>query len=146
MQASELSFEASFTYSRRQGAQMRSVGTPPSYVPLQPAALPEEDDQPHEQDQHHARDLPEGGDAALSGDADVHAPDARQQCEREDDDADRGEHPEDVVEAMRDHRLVGLLERLCDLLVVLRSEEHTSELQSHVNLVCRLLLEKKKKM
>src|SRR5438477_4652523 len=26
---------------------------------------------------------------------------------------------------------------------VVRSEEHTSELQSHVNLVCRLLLEKK---
>src|SRR5260370_11360839 len=46
---------------------------------------------------------------------------------------------------------------LCDLLsngrapgdefpaaLVLRSEEHTSELQSHLNLVCRLLLEKKK--
>src|SRR5438477_7777811 len=31
-----------------------------------------------------------------------------------------------------------LLQRL------VRSEEHTSELQSHVNLVCRLLLEKKK--
>src|SRR5438477_8190706 len=28
----------------------------------------------------------------------------------------------------------------------MRSEEHTSELQSHVNLVCRLLLEKKKTM
>src|SRR5260370_19865860 len=27
---------------------------------------------------------------------------------------------------------------------VQRSEEHTSELQSHLNLVCRLLLEKKK--
>src|SRR5438477_7845619 len=27
--------------------------------------------------------------------------------------------------------------------VLQRSEEHTSELQSHVNLVCRLLLEKK---
>src|SRR5260370_16147052 len=27
---------------------------------------------------------------------------------------------------------------------VFRSEEHTSELQSHLNLVCRLLLEKKK--
>src|SRR5260370_13509159 len=27
---------------------------------------------------------------------------------------------------------------------VWRSEEHTSELQSHLNLVCRLLLEKKK--
>src|SRR2546426_6709430 len=29
--------------------------------------------------------------------------------------------------------------------LVLRSEEHTSELQSPCNLVCRLLLEKKKK-
>src|SRR5260370_32753649 len=28
--------------------------------------------------------------------------------------------------------------------LVQRSEEHTSELQSHLNLVCRLLLEKKK--
>src|SRR5260370_22977369 len=28
--------------------------------------------------------------------------------------------------------------------LVARSEEHTSELQSHLNLVCRLLLEKKK--
>src|SRR5260370_32674796 len=28
---------------------------------------------------------------------------------------------------------------------IARSEEHTSELQSHLNLVCRLLLEKKKK-
>src|SRR5437773_8448614 len=29
---------------------------------------------------------------------------------------------------------------------ILRSEEHTSELQSHHDLVCRLLLEKKKKL
>src|SRR5260370_10889018 len=42
-------------------------------------------------------------------------------------------------------------ERLCGLGRVpqlpgdARSEEHTSELQSHLNLVCRLLLEKKKK-
>src|SRR5260370_16277884 len=28
----------------------------------------------------------------------------------------------------------------------LRSEEHTSELQSHLNIVCRLLLEKKNKV
>src|SRR6516225_9249198 len=33
---------------------------------------------------------------------------------------------------------------MCCSLGLLRSEEHTSELQSHVNLVCRLLLEKKK--
>src|SRR5260370_25011031 len=31
-----------------------------------------------------------------------------------------------------------------DISAVPRSEEHTSELQSHLNLVCRLLLEKKK--
>src|SRR5260370_29623695 len=35
----------------------------------------------------------------------------------------------------------GLQDWLCHK----RSEEHTSELQSHLNLVCRLLLEKKKK-
>src|SRR6266571_7999771 len=33
---------------------------------------------------------------------------------------------------------------LLGLILMSRSEEHTSELQSHVNLVCRLLLEKKK--
>src|SRR5256886_10219466 len=32
-----------------------------------------------------------------------------------------------------------------DLIEIRRSEEHTSELQSQSNLVCRLLLEKKKK-
>src|SRR5260370_7347933 len=40
-----------------------------------------------------------------------------------------------------------LLERISHLPEspgVYRSEEHTSELQSHLNLVCRLLLEKKK--
>src|SRR3989454_11170867 len=35
--------------------------------------------------------------------------------------------------------------RAAELLVGQRSEEHTSELQSPCNLVCRLLLEKKKK-
>src|SRR5256885_6012449 len=43
--------------------------------------------------------------------------------------------------------LVSLLESVtvsAALTVTLRSEEHTSELQSPCNLVCRLLLEKKK--
>src|SRR4051812_37660420 len=42
--------------------------------------------------------------------------------------------------------LSGFIRRLAGRirLQVDRSEEHTSELQSHVNLVCRLLLEKKK--
>src|SRR5256886_7873814 len=50
------------------------------------------------------------------------------------------------------HRLSGLQWRGVDraivglqLLIRSRSEEHTSELQSQSNLVCRLLLEKKKK-
>src|SRR5690242_21433268 len=34
----------------------------------------------------------------------------------------------------------------CTMTNASRSEEHTSELQSHVNLVCRLLLEKKKNL
>src|SRR5260370_7541721 len=36
-----------------------------------------------------------------------------------------------------------LLRSLNPLCAHLRSEEHTSELQSHLNLLCRLLLEKK---
>src|SRR5438270_7648819 len=36
-------------------------------------------------------------------------------------------------------------DRECSSFLVRRSEEHTSELQSQSNLVCRLLLEKKKK-
>src|SRR5438105_12330134 len=39
------------------------------------------------------------------------------------------------------------LKKYCEtgVIVAARSEEHTSELQSRVDLVCRLLLEKKKK-
>src|SRR2546426_9049877 len=46
------------------------------------------------------------------------------------------------------NRVVFSLQTLSNLLAALReerSEEHTSELQSPCNLVCRLLLEKKKK-
>src|SRR5438105_9864373 len=39
----------------------------------------------------------------------------------------------------------GYLEKLEQVIMRMRSEEHTSELQSRVDLVCRLLLEKKKK-
>src|SRR5256885_3194902 len=50
---------------------------------------------------------------------------------------DRGLDDEDVG--------ARLLRDLAKALGALRSEEHTSELQSPCNLVCRLLLEKKKK-
>src|SRR5690242_21206637 len=47
---------------------------------------------------------------------------------------------DDLCQGLERDQVVAL-----DELVGVRSEEHTSELQSHVNLVCRLLLEKKKK-
>src|SRR2546422_2808256 len=52
----------------------------------------------------------------------------------------------DALEDVVDHILV-LLEELKDVVddIFERSEEHTSELQSRLHLVCRLLLEKKKK-
>src|SRR5690606_41231067 len=43
------------------------------------------------------------------------------------------------------HKLAALTLVSNELLADSRSEEHTSELQSRENLVCRLLLEKKKK-
>src|SRR5438477_7374521 len=48
--------------------------------------------------------------------------------------------PGDIVDGMNFREVRDKLSE-----IVNRSEEHTSELQSHVNLVCRLLLEKKKK-
>src|SRR2546426_6466753 len=55
----------------------------------------------------------------------------------------------DVVPAQpviaRDAVGADLLERVPEVRLAVRSEEHTSELQSPCNLVCRLLLEKKKK-
>src|SRR5688572_32074437 len=47
--------------------------------------------------------------------------------------------------AERERRRNAVLFRAHDLARQPRSEEHTSELQSQSNLVCRLLLEKKKK-
>src|SRR5207249_10518067 len=54
-------------------------------------------------------------------------------------DIDRRDRGADKMRA-----LVGLIESPADRTVP-RSEEHTSELQSRFDLVCRLLLEKKKK-
>src|SRR5438477_3511775 len=57
-----------------------------------------------------------------------------------------GEGALDLVEIGGDHLAARGL-RLgggSEVVATDRSEEHTSELQSHVNLVCRLLLEKKK--
>src|SRR5258707_10170789 len=47
-----------------------------------------------------------------------------------------------MVQVVKVHQ--SLENYLCDLANLIRSEEHTSELQSRQYLVCRLLLEKKK--
>src|SRR5690348_18011684 len=53
------------------------------------------------------------------------------------------EEPSFLLDAAPRHYLFG--RSLDEIFGRLRSEEHTSELQSPVHLVCRLLLEKKKK-
>src|SRR5260370_25777016 len=53
--------------------------------------------------------------------------------------ADRGERASDLLVQLLTIRSLARSPRS-------RSEEHTSELQSHLNLVCRLLLEKKKRI
>src|SRR5690349_22853907 len=68
-----------------------------------------------------------------------HAEEVSQQREDHDaDDADGEILPPQIG-------LCAFAHRRCDFLHSRRSEEHTSELQSRRDLVCRLLLEKKKK-
>src|SRR5688572_32067048 len=52
----------------------------------------------------------------------------------------RSTHPDETIAAINDYLVSARLPHDS------RSEEHTSELQSQSNLVCRLLLEKKKKI
>src|SRR2546430_3363285 len=52
--------------------------------------------------------------------------------------------PAEIKEVL-DQYVIGQEKAKKTLAVAVRSEEHTSELQSQSNLVCRLLLEKKKK-
>src|SRR5260370_13421280 len=59
-------------------------------------------------------------------------------------DISNAEIPNDVVKGGRRLPPNDVAKAIFDN-IVRRSEEHTSELQSHLNLVCRLLLEKKKK-
>src|SRR3712207_8839083 len=58
-----------------------------------------------------------------------------------------GHEPDQVQDQQEDEQAQGVWEPLPPFLAQLaRSEEHTSELQSRQYLVCRLLLEKKKKI
>src|SRR5260370_24029771 len=58
--------------------------------------------------------------------------------------AAQAEKPSSEKKKQPDHLTAHVNRILILALLIMRSEEHTSELQSHLNLVCRLLLEKKK--
>src|SRR3712207_7183458 len=73
-------------------------------------------------------------DDAVDADDGEHQPDAREDREQQRVEARARDRPRDHLRERAD---VG------DGLVAVRSEEHTSELQSRQYLVCRLLLEKK---
>src|SRR5438034_6853255 len=79
----------------------------------------------------------------------LHPPDAAEQHQDEQRQGARGaelrELPTRLIDPVHGH--VGGVQRTTagQHVHVGRSEEHTSELQSHSDLVCRLLLEKKKK-
>src|SRR6476619_785988 len=66
----------------------------------EPAAAAEVSEHAREQGDNRADKDSEGVDRALAGDADVHAPNARDERQRQDDDADRGERLQDVVDAV----------------------------------------------
>src|SRR5260370_21697184 len=70
----------------------------------------------------------------------------RFRCEWKSKQEDWQEQKSQFQAIVTSHRIFSFVESssLYSLLAFLRSEEHTSELQSHLNLVCRLLLEKKK--
>src|SRR5689334_14488337 len=57
-----------------------------------------------------------------------------------------GEHMDSVLKLMDKYSDVPMSLADASLVRMTRSEEHTSELQSQFHLVCRLLLEKKKKI
>src|SRR5690606_41623474 len=56
----------------------------------------------------------------------------------------RGVIAHELTHLRRGDTVVGTVAAMLALSITSRSEEHTSELQSRENLVCRLLLEKKK--
>src|SRR6266536_2478880 len=74
---------------------------------------------------------------------------ARQVLDRDDRLAEQYSHPGAVIPRRREvwierERPIDATGTAFDIADDVRSEEHTSELQSRVDLVCRLLLEKKK--
>src|SRR5215210_5138074 len=102
-------------------------------------ALPAEQAEQAEADREHDREQrPEGVDVALSRHADVHAEEARDQRQRQQDDADDGEELQPVVRLVPDHGLVRVLERLDDLLVVV---EHVPDALGRVDEVVEVEIE-----
>src|SRR5215203_4954092 len=125
---------ACWMYSRRQGAQ--SCFTRGS----QPSAPAEDAEKRDPEDDHQADHDPEPFGAALARDVCVHPEDARDQREREQDHTDDSEKLEPVLLAVRDDRLVRVLERLHDLLVVVEEVVEQIARRLREELVAKLLV------
>src|SRR5215211_1882588 len=89
-----------------------------SLWPSEPALPAEKAEQPHQQHRHHGDDHPERMSRSLAGERDIHPEEARDDRQRQEHDAEDREHAQDLVLPVRDYRLVRVLERLDDLLVI----------------------------
>src|SRR6266540_2749381 len=107
-------------------------------VLLQEAALAEVADHPDEDDRHDRDDRPEGAHASLERKVHVHPEHAREERQRQDDHAERGQHAQHLVDAVREHGLVRVLERLDHFLEVL---EHVPDALRGVDDVVEVDLE-----
>src|SRR2546423_9024211 len=87
-------------------------------VASEPALVAEERGQADPEAEHEAGDRPEGGRSLEAREVHVHAEDPGDQRQRQEDHRHYGQHAQDVVLAVRDDRLVRVLERLDDLLEI----------------------------
>src|SRR3954465_13480231 len=84
----------------------------------EPALEAEEREQADERDDHAGKDHPERPRRLEARELDVHPEEPGDQGQRQQHDREDGEHSEDVVLPVRDDRLVRVLERFDDFLVV----------------------------
>src|SRR6478609_3211349 len=92
--------------------------SPSSHRSSEPALPAEEGEHADDGDRHQAEACPERVPGVDAGEVHVHPEEAGEKRQRQQHDAEDREHVEDVVLLVRDQRLVRVLERLHDFLVV----------------------------
>src|SRR4051794_20641980 len=108
-----------FALAGAERAAARSSRSKSDVSPLEEATLPEVVQEARKGYGHDGDDDPEADERLLARHVHVHAPDRRDERQRQQDHAERRQHPEGLVASMGEDGLVGVLERLDDLLEVL---------------------------